>query len=235
MLPAYILARLWPGGSRARLVGAIVAPVLAFLLVLVPVVLYNLERTGSLSISSSDYGGTVLYMGTYEPSGGRFSAEAQRELIAIAGPDVRDWDRVGMQIGLQRIREDPLGIAALGLRKQDTLWGTEDYGVQYAIGERFRGHAEERRATTPLLLSQAFYVLVLVTATAGSWLQRRRPDALVPIAVVLIWTVAAVHALLEVRDRHHAYVVPLLLPLSALALARLYEAVAGRVARWRAA
>jgi hypothetical protein len=60
---------------------------------------------------------------------------------------------------------------------------------------------------------------------------RRRPDALVPLAVVLIWTIAAIHALLEVRDRHHAYVVPLLLPLAALALVTLCDRIARRLAR----
>ena len=40
---------------------------------------------------------------------------------------------MGTEIALQRIRDDPLGIAALAVRKQDTLWGTEHFGVQYGI------------------------------------------------------------------------------------------------------
>jgi hypothetical protein len=85
-----------------------------------------------------------------------------------------------------------------------------------------------------MLLSQGFYVLVLLTATAGLSLVRRRPDALVPLVITLIWAVSAMHALLEVRDRHHSYVIPLLLPLSALALGRLYEAATTRLRPHRA-
>jgi hypothetical protein len=231
LLPLYILARLWSGGSRRTLATAVLVPIFAFLVVLIPVMAYNLERTGSPSISTSDYGGHVLYQGTNEASGGRFSREAQEALVAIAGDDPFEWGRVGTEIALQRIREDPIGMAALGIRKQDTLWGIEHYGVQYAVGQHLRDRPQAPKATVPMLLSQGFYVLVLLSATAGLWLVRRRPDALVPLAITMIWTVSAMHALLEVRDRHHSYVIPLLLPLSALAFGRIFEAAARRLGR----
>jgi hypothetical protein len=234
LMPAYILARLWPGGSWRTLVGAVVVPIIAFLVVLMPVVIYNLDRTGSPSISTSDYGGHVLYQGTYEPSGGTFSAKAHRELVAIAGPDPLDWGRVGTEIAFQRIREDPIGMVALGIRKQDTLWGTEHYGVQYGIDRTMQNRPAATAATVPMLLSQGFYVLVLLSAAAGLWLRRRQPDALVPLAITMVWIVSALHAVLEVRDRHHSYVIPLLLPLSALAFARAYEWAGGWAAQRRA-
>jgi hypothetical protein len=226
LLPAFIIARLWPGGGRRQLLAAVLVPVAAFLIALAPVVVYNLARTGSPSISTSDYGGHTLYIGTNVATGGRFSEEANDELVRLAGPDLLARSRMGAEIALQRIRDDPLGIAALAVRKQDTLWGTEHYGVQYGIRQSLADRAQHPDATTPILLSQAFYTLVLLGATAGIWLVRRRPDALVPLVVVLIWTVSAIHALLEVRDRHHAYVVPLLLPLAALALVALGDRVA---------
>ncbi len=235
MLPAWILARIWPGGSPRWLLRGALVTIVAFLLVLLPVVAYNLARTGSPSISTSDYGGHVLYIGTYEPSGGQFSEEANEALIELAGPDLLTRSEKGTEIALQRIRDDPLGIALLALRKQDTLWGTEHYGVQYGIRQSLRDRPEHPDATTPMLLSQGFYVLVLVSAAVGLALRRRRPDALAPLAITLIWTVAAMHGLLEVRDRHHSYVVPLLLPWAGLALATLGEAIEGRFRGRRAA
>jgi hypothetical protein len=115
------------------------------------------------------------------------------------------------------------------VRKQDTLWGTEHYGVQYGIRQSLRDRPEHPDATTPMLLSQGFYVLAMATATAGLFLLRRRPDALVPLAITLTWTVAAMHGLLEVRDRHHSYVIPLLLPWSALAMATLWTTLERRL------
>lgn len=228
LLPAYILARLWPGVDRRALVHAIVVPISAFLIVLLPVIASNYDRTGSPSISTSDYGGQVLYIGTYEPSGGQFDQAANDALIELAGEDQLARSAMGTEIALQRIKDDPLGIAALAVRKQDTLWGTEHYGVQYAIRQSLADRPQHPDATTPMLLSQAFYALLLITATVGLWSRRREPDALVPLAVTLIWTVAAMHALLEVRDRHHSYVIPLLLPLSALAIDRAWAVVARR-------
>jgi hypothetical protein len=228
LLPAFIIARLWPGGDRSRLIGAILVPVAAFLLVLVPVVVYNLDRTGTPSISTSDYGGHTLFIGTYEPSGGRFSEEANAELVRLAGPDLLARSEVGTQVALQRIRDDPLGIAALAIRKQDTLWGTEHFGVQYGIRQSLAERPQHPDATTPLLLSQGFYTLVLLSASAGVWLLRHRPDSLLPLLTVLIWTVAAIHALLEVRDRHHAYVMPLLLPVAAFAVVHIGDKVVRR-------
>jgi len=233
LLPAFILARLWPGGSRRRLAGAVLVPIVFFLLVLAPVILYNLERTGTPSISTSDYGGHTLFIGTYEPSGGQFSQEADAALTELAGPDLLARSAKGAEIALQRIRDDPLGIAALAVRKQDTLWGTEHFGVQYGIKQGLADRPQHPAASTPLLLSQGFYALVLMAATAGVWLRRRDPDALIALAIALIWTVSAMHALLEVRDRHHAYVVPVLLPLAALALVTLLGRAHRRLSRFR--
>jgi hypothetical protein len=210
--------------------------VVAFLLALLPAIAWNLERAGTLSISTSDWGGHSMFIGTYEPSGGQYTEEADALLKEISGPmTIAERSALGSDIAMQRIREDLIGMAALGIRKQDALWGTEHYGIQYALRQglgRRPGHPD---ASTPILVSQAFYVLVLASAAAGLWLLRRRPDALVPLVVTLIWVVSLMHALVEVRDRHHAYVVPLLLPLSALAVTAAYTAAARRLARSRGA
>jgi hypothetical protein len=123
---------------------------------------------------------------------------------------------------------DPLGVALLGIRKQDTLWGTERYGVQYAIKQSLKDKPQHPRVTTPLLLSQTFYVFVLVAALAAFVARRRERDALIPLATLVIWGASATHVLLEVRDRHHAYAVILLLPLAAYSVVRLVEAVERR-------
>ncbi len=233
LLPAFILARMWPGGSWQRLLGAAVVPVIAFLLVLTPVMWQNYERSGSLSITTSGFGGQALYLGTYEPSGGTFDEEAIATLTELAGPEPSARSALGTEIALERIKSDPIGIAALGIRKQDTLWGTEHFGAQYAIKQSLKDRAAHPRVTTPLLLSQAFYVIVLIMATIGMYSRRREPDALIPLVITMIWTIAAIHALLEVRDRHHSYVIPLLLPLAALVLASMAGSIERRLGRSR--
>lgn len=235
LFPSWVLARLWSGMSLRGLLATVAVMVAMALVTLVPVMVYDYDRTGSLSISTSDWGGHTFFIGTYEPSGGMLTDESLAALREAAGPGatIVEQSAVGQRIAMQRFRDDPLGIAALAIRKQDTLWGTEHYGIQYALRQGLARRTADPAAAVPILVSQAFYVLMLVSATAGLARIRRRPDALVPLAITLIWVMSAMHGLLEVRDRHHAYVIPLLIPWSALAVVGLLEWLEGRLASRR--
>jgi hypothetical protein len=232
LLPAFLLARVWPGGPWRRLIGGAVLPLLAmFLLVLSPVIWHNYQEHDELSVSTSLFGGQVFYLGTNIPSGGMYDQAAIDALIAISGPDIEAISEVGTSIALDRLREDPIGIGLLAIRKQDTLWGTEHFGVEYGINRSLEERPSHPRVATAILLSQGFYLGVLLAATAGLYLMRRRPDSLAALAVALVWSVSAIHTLLEVRDRHHSFVIPVLLPLAALAVAaalRRMERLLGR-------
>jgi hypothetical protein len=160
-----------------------------------------------------------------------FSQKASDELIAIAGPDPIARSAIGTELAIERIKADPLGILALGIRKQNTLWGTEQYGVQYGIKQSLGDRPRHPAATTPILLSQGFYVLVLLAALMAMVLRRHERDALIPLATLVIWAASAVHVLLEVRDRHHAYAVILLLPLAAYSVAQVIGWTERRLAR----
>ena len=234
LIPAYLVARWWPGAPWQRQALTAVVMVVAFLVLMLPMMVSNYERSGSPSFSTSDFGGHTLYIGTYEPSGGQFSQEASDELIERAGPDPADRSALGMELAIERILDDPVGMAALAVRKQDTLWGTEGYGVQYAIKQSLRDAPRNAKVTTPLLLSQGFYVLVLAAAFVGGWLRRREGDALLALATLVIWAATATHALLEVRDRHHAFAVVLLLPLAAYAVSTLLTTLEREVRNVRA-
>ena len=232
LLAAFLLARIWPGGPWRRLIGSAVVPLLGmFLLVLTPVIWHNYQEHDELSVSTSLFGGQVFYLGTYEPSGGMYDQAAMDALIAMSGPDIEDISALGSSIAMDRIREDPLGIAMLAVRKQDTLWGTEHFGVEYGISRSLEERPAHPRVTTAILLSQGFYVAVLLAATVGLYHLRRRPDALAALVIVLIWSITAIHTLLEVRDRHHSYVIPVLLPIAALAVAVAMERLERLVSR----
>ena len=235
LLPAFALARAWPGGPWRRLLGGTLLPMAAVaFLVMIPAIWHNATAYGELSPSTSTYGGHILYMGTDVRSGGRFDGGARDELEAIVGSEEpRALSEAGSRIAFERIRSDPLGIALLAIRKQDTLWSTERYGVEYGIDRGLRERPANPRATTPLLLSQGFIALVYAATCAALFLRRRDLDALAVLAIALVWSLALMHALLEVRDRYHAYVIPVLLPVAAVAVVALIDA-AGRWRRARA-
>ena len=226
LLPAFMLARLWRGGSWRSQAGAAVLPMLAaFLAILVPVMAWNMATRGVPDISTSAYGGHSLFIGTDERNGGRWSRAASDELDDLAGPDTWERSRIGSQIALERIRTDPVGIAILGLRKQYTLWGSESFGVRYGIKRDLASRPYRPRSVLPSLSSGLFYAAITAATAVGLYLRRRQLDALSVLLIGTAATVSAVHALVEVRDRYHAYVIPLLLPIAAVAIVELLRRV----------
>ena len=56
---------------------------------------------------------------------------------------------MGQQLAIGRLRDDPLGIIVLAIRKQDTLWGRESYGIRYGIRRELATRAVCRGPSCP--------------------------------------------------------------------------------------
>jgi hypothetical protein len=226
LIPAFLLARIWPGGPWRRLLGGALVPmVVAFLVVLVPIMAWNLSTRGVPDISTSAYGGKSLHHGTDVRSGGRWSRRAADELDVLAGPGTWEQSSVGMRIALERIRDDPVGIALLGIRKQYTLWGGESYGVRYGIRRELASRPFLPRSILPSLASGIFYAVVMAATALGLYLRRHRTDALSALLIATAFSISLLHSLVEVRDRYHSYAMPLLMPIAALAIVALMRRV----------
>lgn len=226
LIPAYLVARLWPGTTvRRALTGTAIPIVAAFLVVLLPVVDHNLRTHGEASISTSSFGGQGMYVGTDQRSDGHWSEENYAEFLAL--PGVTAWAKSveAGRLAQARIAADPVGFGLLALRKQAILWGTERYGVQYGIKRELADAPARPAATAPLVTSGLFYAVVMLGAAAGLLLLRRRPDGLLLLAVGMVVTLAVAHAFVEVRDRYHSYVVLLLLPFAAIAITAALQRV----------
>ncbi len=226
LLPAFLVARAWAARRwRGEILATLAPMVLTFLLVLVPIMAWHLSTRGVLDISTSAYGGSSLYHGTNRESGGRWSEAASRELTAIAGDDQWERTRVGQQLAIGRLRDDPIGMLALAIRKQDTLWGRESYGIRYGIRRELATEPYLPRSVLPSLASGSFYAALLALAALGLYLRRRRTDALSSLLILSALTMSLMHGFVEVRDRYHAYLVPLLMPIAGYAVAVLVNRV----------
>ena len=69
-------------------------------------------------------------------------------------------------------------MLALAIRKQDTLWGRESYGIRYGIRRELATEPYLPRSVLPSLSSGTFYAALLALAALGLYLRRRRTDAL---------------------------------------------------------
>jgi 4-amino-4-deoxy-L-arabinose transferase-like glycosyltransferase len=205
-LPALLVVPLLDGAIWRRVAQRAVASVAVFLLVLLPVVQFNLQAHGELSISTSAYAGWTLYVGTNQKFDGQWNPEDAARMQAFPGDTIWEKSEVAGREGMARIASDPAGFAALVVRKFAVQWANEDYGANYAIGPGFAGNVRPSLH----LLSLLVYIGLLLLALLGLWLERqRRPPALV-LALLILLAVVVIHVFAEVTGRYHAYVIPLL-------------------------
>ncbi len=224
LLPLFLVARLWGSGRwQGFITGTLIPMCLAFLLVLLPIVAWNVSTRGAIDLSTSANGGKTFYHGTNVTSGGSWSRQAADELAAAGGDD--DWARsaAGMRMAIDRALKDPLAITALAIRKQTTLWGREAYGVRYGIRRELASRPYLPKSVLPSLASGTFYVGLLALTALGLWIRRRRTDGLSVLLIGMAVMLSLLHGLVEVRDRYHSYLIPLLMPIAAVAIIALVD------------
>jgi hypothetical protein len=221
LMPAFLLAGVLGARSKRAVVLGAVATVVAFLLVLAPVMYHNLTRHGELSVSTHSYGGLSLWQGTDQESGGRFSWATWTAYPNLSPGDLWEDGKVAAALGLGRIRDDPVGFLALQPRKFAHTWGSEDYGLLFAVASTAPADPQYGRVR---LAGQLFYVFVTGAAAVTLWIRRREPlDRLMLLAIAMTASTALVHVFLEARERYHMYVVPLLMAVAAVEIARVVE------------
>lgn len=227
LLPMIVLPFL-AGWRVARTIarGGIVTGV--FVVLLVPVIAYNVETHGDLSISTSAYGGWSLYVGANLESAGRWNPEDAARFASFRGETAWEKSKYAGTLAWDRIMEDPgASLGRLLPRKFELLWSDETYAAGYALPvTATRGPTREM--WVGWLTSQLFWVPLTLMAAAGMFFERREPRPATLLIGMIVVIVAASHAVLEVHGRYHAYVVPLLCLIGAVGV----SGVAGRL-RWR--
>ena len=198
------------GLRRAALMAAIT--VAAFVVAMLPVISYNLDTHGDISVSTSAYAGWSVFVGANQTHDGRWNADDAALFTSF--PSEHAWDKSEFAggLGVRRITEDPWGYLELQPRKFVILWGDESYAAGYALTA---GSAVTRDLRVAWLLSQLFYAPILVLSLIGMISERRRPGRGVLLIGMIVSLVAATHLFLEVHSRYHAYLVPLFCLLAA--------------------
>jgi hypothetical protein len=217
LVPAYLLAAFWPTTPVADALRRTALPLgAAMLLVLVPVAAYNLQAHGELSLASSSFGGWSLYIGTDERTHGQLSTRAEAEIAALTRGGVWEDSRAAGKKAIAAIIRHPMRLVRLAPFKFDTLWGTENFGVYYAMS---REAVRRPLGTMPVLMSGLFWAVLTVGTAASVFRRRRDLDRLTVLCLAVVLTVSLIHVFAEVRDRYHAYVTPLMIAVFAIGLA----------------
>jgi hypothetical protein len=227
LLPAFVVVALVGArGVGPRRAGA--AIVLAFGVVLAPVIAHNWTEHGVLSMETSSDAGFRLLVGTNQAADGRFN-EADADLLqTLPGDTLRERSDAAGRLGIERIVGDPGGFAALALRKLVGMWGEDGYAVFFALEWQREPPLAPGLLLAGYLASGLFWAFV---ALAAAWAVLRGGAAMPTwlLAAVLIGaSLTVLHAFVEIQPRDHAYVTPLWAAAAAIALA-------GRAARGAAA
>ena len=206
LLPAFLvlpfLAKL-PARTAATLA---VACLVSFLVILGPVVAWNRTTYGTWSVSTSNFGGWSLLVGTDPQSNGQWN-EADLALLP-ADTTSRAFNDEAMSLALDRLREHPSRLPELAIRKIIPMWGIEDYAAVWTLDSNDPSLADERLAIS--LTSQVMYTGIALLAALCLWRERRTRPELLTLIILVVGATAVAHTFVEVQPRYHFYVEPLL-------------------------
>jgi hypothetical protein len=215
LLPALVVVPLLTHRRLAPSLGLGALAVAGFLVSVSPVIVHNWTAHQSLSVATSSYGGWSMYIGANSDSNGRWNRADSERFDQMPGATVWERSQVAADAALRRIAGDPPRYLALLVRKVHEMWGSDFYGARFGLGpdtpDRYLAPAER--------VSQLHYAGVAVAAALGAWRGRRRPARIMLLLGLLVTSVFAMHLIVEVQPRYHAYVIPWLVLLAASILA----------------
>jgi hypothetical protein len=199
-----------------RLGGVLRAVVLTavVLLFLTPVAMFNQRETGRWSYSTSAYGNWSFLVGLNQKHNGMWNVDDAAKADELGDRQAIDaWAR---SEAWRRFSTDPGATLALVGRKFFIMWASDDYGTYWAYG--IHPSANARIVTGLNALSQLFYASVLCLAAFALWRRDDWHPGWWSLWVGLV-TLVAVHSLVEVQGRYHAYWTPVFILLAARGLA----------------
>ncbi len=193
--------------------------VVGVVLVIIPIVYFNLANLGDFSIQAAQGFGWSVLVGTNPESRGRYNVQdlhrLDQELLErppIPGEHpLLAWNRVAKEMGLKRIAENPVQFVKLVLwHKISILWGSSAH-----LGWSFA--SKKLRWAYPEVENWASYWhwLMLFLAAPSAFALARSPRLPSGWTVVSVYGLAmllfaAVHLLVEVQPRYHHLFLPFL-------------------------
>jgi hypothetical protein len=206
LLPAFLVLPFLAVGSVRRAGQIAAACLVAFMLVVAPVVAWNRTTYGEWSVSTSNFAGWSLLVGTDTATSGQYGASSTSSLPSDTS--TREFNDQAMAAALRRLESNPGIIGQLAVAKVVPMWGNENYAAVWVFDQSDATQDGARSGVA--LASQILYVGMLVAAVFGLGLVRgRRPDA-ITLVLLILGATALAHTFVEVQPRYHFFAEPLL-------------------------
>lgn len=219
----WFLAVRWRRPGQPAAIAGLLA-VAGLTLGLLPV-LVGTTLSGRPSMASSSHVWWTLYIGANQETGGKWNEADMGRVGGTAGTP--ESDRLARQLALERIGADPLGTAALYVRKVPTTWGDARYATRWVF--LAMPDPDARTVGVAALLSSIGWAATTTLAAAGAWLDRRRAARATVLVAAMVASMVLAHAVLEASARFHDPTVPILSVVAGVGLVRVVDGLRRQV------
>ncbi len=141
--------------------------------------------------------------------------------------------KASVDVALQRIGSDPVGISNLALEKFTSLWKNDDYAREWTrlfLGQQ-GGLSPERQDIIDRFTdwNDFFYLFgIFFSAIFGIQLFRRKDASPAQVLILLFVGTAFLHMFLEIQNRYHYFILPVFVILSSMGIAGIFRSHVGR-------
>nr|MBN2276206.1 glycosyltransferase family 39 protein [candidate division Zixibacteria bacterium] len=188
-------------------------------LVVSPWMIRNYRQKGKFTISTNR--GINLLIGN-QPGSGMGWNQPVTEEFSIGDPTREVYiDSVGWSRGIQYIESDPIGFVKRGFLKILYFYAVDMEGLGYELVEAADNDRFDRYVIVGLL-TETYYIMILMFAFFGGLILLRRPRAAGKLLILLTigyWT--AVHFVFFADGRFHFPLIPFISGLAAIYIERM--------------
>lgn len=172
--------------------------------------LYREAIRSRISVYPTSTSAFSLMVGTNIDAAGRWNENDLRQYSAFERfEDAVDF---AWTESLRRITSNPAGILQLMLQKAVRLWWGEDYSAYWSTANMYMSHFQgdpDALREAIRSISQIFYLSTWILAAAGSFFLTAHQGGQLNVLLMTILGSTLAHMLLEVQDRYHYTLMPL--------------------------
>lgn len=141
--------------------------------------------------------------------------------------------KASVDVALQRISSDPVGISNLALEKFTFLWGNDDYAKTWTtlfLGQQGDLTPERQNIIDGFTQwNNYFYLLsIFFAAIFGIQLFRKKDASPAQALILLFIGTVLLHMVLECQNRYHYFILPIFIILASMGIVEIYRGYAHR-------
>ena len=178
-----------------------------FLFILTILLIRNNAAVGAYTLPT--YGGEVLFNSLYKNNVGSYDQGLGYKYIRAIESNEVERNRLGYKLSKDLILQDPIHFLKLGVRKQYSLYTSNDAFIKHGLTRDKGGHIYS--IYNPLLyIDHVIYALIFIFGLLGFIFYRKGLlNKNYTILFLFIWSTMVLHFITESQARYHFPLIPI--------------------------